>query len=76
MPLYLSEVVPKQHRGSFVSVYQLMIISGIVLSYGIDWGTSTISGSASWRIPVVRTCTHAHCCCAQRLTMLGLIVKF
>lgn len=37
---------------SKVSIYQLEIIAGIVLSYGIDWGTHTIPNSASWRIPV------------------------
>ncbi len=55
-PLYLGETVPAYIRGTIVSCYQLMIIIGIVVSYGITWASSTrardLSTSLSWRIPI------------------------
>ncbi|KDQ51112.1 hypothetical protein JAAARDRAFT_185381 [Jaapia argillacea MUCL 33604] len=52
VPLYNGETAPKALRGMLVVMYQLQIIIGIFVSYIIDLGTHTISGSASWRIPV------------------------
>ncbi|CAE6479323.1 unnamed protein product [Rhizoctonia solani] len=52
VPLYNGETAPKKIRGALLVLYQLQIIAGIFLSYIIDFGTHTISGSASWRIPV------------------------
>jgi SP family sugar:H+ symporter-like MFS transporter len=37
-------------ENDYLVLYQLMIISGIFLSYLIDWGTHGLSGSASWRV--------------------------
>ncbi|KDN53436.1 putative monosaccharide transporter [Tilletiaria anomala UBC 951] len=53
-PLYLGETAPAYIRGSIVAGYQLNIIFGIVISYGITWATSTRAhdSSLSWRIPV------------------------
>lgn len=53
-PLYLGETAPAHIRGTIVSGYQLNIIFGIVVSYGITWATSTRAedNSLSWRIPV------------------------
>lgn len=52
-PLYLGETAPKAIRGLMVSCYQLLIISGIVLAYGIGWASqNAVESSASWRIPV------------------------
>lgn len=52
-PLYLGETAPKALRGTIVSCYQLLIILGIAVSYGITWASSTaVNSSASWRIPV------------------------
>ncbi|KAK0466200.1 general substrate transporter [Desarmillaria tabescens] len=52
VPLYNGETAPKALRGMLLVLYQLQIIMGIFISYIIDLGTHTISGSASWRIPV------------------------
>ena len=53
-PLYLGETAPANVRGTIISCYQLNIIFGIVISYGITWATSTraADNSLSWRIPV------------------------
>jgi SP family sugar:H+ symporter-like MFS transporter len=52
-PLYLGETAPKAIRGMMVSGYQLLIIFGIFLSYGIGWASHNAEfSSASWRIPV------------------------
>lgn len=52
-PLYLGETAPKAIRGTMVSGYQLLIISGIVVSYAVSWGShNAVDSSASWRIPV------------------------
>lgn len=52
-PLYLGETAPKALRGTLVSGYQLLIIFGIFLSYGIDWACATAQQhSYSWRIPI------------------------
>jgi SP family galactose:H+ symporter-like MFS transporter len=45
-PLYISEVAPPKARGSLVSLNQLAITIGIVVSYLIDYALSPISG---WR---------------------------
>ncbi len=45
-PLYISEVAPAEMRGSLVSLNQLAITVGIVVSYLVDYSLSPISG---WR---------------------------
>jgi sugar porter (SP) family MFS transporter len=45
-PLYISEVAPANIRGSLVSLNQLAITVGIVVSYLVDYALSSISG---WR---------------------------
>ncbi|CCL98892.1 uncharacterized protein FIBRA_00899 [Fibroporia radiculosa] len=52
VPLYNGETAPKALRGMLIVLYQVQIIMGIFLSYVIDLGTHSISGPASWRIPV------------------------
>ncbi|GAC94482.1 monosaccharide transporter [Pseudozyma hubeiensis SY62] len=52
-PLYLGETAPKHVRGAMVTCYQLLIIFGIFISYGISWATQNFKTSnASWKIPV------------------------
>lgn len=51
-PLYLGETAPKHVRGTMIAGYQVMIITGIFLSYGIAWASQTRTDSGSWRIPV------------------------
>jgi SP family galactose:H+ symporter-like MFS transporter len=45
-PLYISEVSPSKARGSLVSLNQLAITIGIVVSYLVDYGLADIQG---WR---------------------------
>lgn len=46
VPLYLSEIAPSNVRGALVSLNQLMITIGIVVSYLIDL---IFTGSENWR---------------------------
>jgi sugar porter (SP) family MFS transporter len=45
-PLYISEISPAEIRGALVSLNQLMITCGIVVSYVVDYA---LSGAQSWR---------------------------
>jgi SP family galactose:H+ symporter-like MFS transporter len=45
-PLYISEIAPVAIRGKLVSLNQLAITCGIVISYGIDYA---FAGSQAWR---------------------------
>ena len=45
-PLYISEISPPKIRGALVSLNQLMITCGIVVSYLIDY---VLAGSQGWR---------------------------
>src|SRR5579863_312670 len=47
-PLYIAEISPARKRGLLVSVNQLAIVSGILLSYGVNFGLAG-SGPANWR---------------------------
>lgn len=51
-PLFISEVAPKQIRGTLVCCYQLCITLGIFLGYCTTYGTKTYSDSRSWRVPL------------------------
>ncbi|KAI9646848.1 hexose transporter hxt5 [Ciborinia camelliae] len=52
VPMYQSESVPKNIRGSVVASYQLLITMGIWTAYMINYGThSAFTSSAQWRIP-------------------------
>jgi SP family galactose:H+ symporter-like MFS transporter len=47
VPLYISEIAPPQHRGALVSLNQLLLTVGIVLSYLVDDLFANTAGS--WR---------------------------
>ncbi|HEX3711481.1 MAG TPA: sugar porter family MFS transporter [Trebonia sp.] len=47
VPLYIGEVVPPKVRGGLVSLNQLAITSGILVSYLVDYG---LSDSGNWRL--------------------------
>ncbi|ORY57881.1 general substrate transporter [Pseudomassariella vexata] len=51
VPMYQSESSPALIRGILVSTYQLFITFGIWTSYMVDFGTSKMTSTASWRIP-------------------------
>jgi MFS transporter, SP family, galactose:H+ symporter len=46
VPLYISEMSPPQIPGTMTSINQLAVVSGILLSYVIDY---VFSSSANWR---------------------------
>ncbi|KAI8880290.1 general substrate transporter [Backusella circina FSU 941] len=52
VPLYQSELSPKEIRGRLISLQQLMITIGIMVAFWVGAGTQYIEGSASWRIPL------------------------
>jgi len=47
-PMYISEVSPAKYRGSLVSMYQLFIVTGILISYMINYMLHDI-GENNWR---------------------------
>ncbi|MBF6548274.1 sugar porter family MFS transporter [Nocardia brasiliensis] len=47
VPTYLSELAPTRARGALSTLNQLMIVSGILLAYIVDW---MLSGSGNWRL--------------------------
>jgi sugar porter (SP) family MFS transporter len=47
-PLYIAEVAPAAIRGRLVSMNQLAIVLGILVSYLAGWGFSSL-GNESWR---------------------------
>ncbi|KAF1813161.1 general substrate transporter [Eremomyces bilateralis CBS 781.70] len=53
-PLYISENVPRAIRGGLTGIYQLFIVTGIMLAFWINYGSSLhISGRASYIVPLV-----------------------
>ena len=51
-PLYLSEMAPKEKRGAIVSLNQLCITLGILISYLVDFGFAEVAGSWRWMLGV------------------------
>ncbi|MEJ8278683.1 sugar porter family MFS transporter [Pseudonocardia spirodelae] len=49
VPLYIAEIAPKESRGRLVSMNQLLITVGILLSYLVN---SVFAASGSWRWPL------------------------
>jgi len=47
-PLYIAEISPARIRGLLVSVNQLAIVTGILLSYSVNYGL-TGAGPGNWR---------------------------
>jgi sugar porter (SP) family MFS transporter len=47
VPLYIGEIVPPRIRGAMVSLNQLAVTVGILVSYLIDYG---LSSSSNWRL--------------------------
>ncbi|KAG1336651.1 hypothetical protein G6F62_006185 [Rhizopus arrhizus] len=52
VPLYQSEISPPELRGSLVSLQQLAVTFGILISFWIDYGLTRVPGEASWRVPL------------------------
>lgn len=51
VPVYISEIAPPSKRGRLVSMQQWAITWGIMIMYFICYGSSTVKGDASFRIP-------------------------
>ena len=51
-PLFISEVSPKQIRGTLVCCFQLFITMGIFLGYCTTYGTKKYTDSKQWRVPL------------------------
>ncbi|KAI7871874.1 general substrate transporter [Spinellus fusiger] len=51
VPLYQSEISPKEMRGRLVSTVQLGIVSGIAVAYWVDYAALSLTGSMAWRLP-------------------------
>jgi MFS transporter, SP family, arabinose:H+ symporter len=47
-PLYISEVAPPKIRGALVSINQLAIVTGILMSYFVSW-ILVGAGASNWR---------------------------
>ncbi|MVU80292.1 sugar porter family MFS transporter [Nocardia sp. ET3-3] len=47
VPMYLSELAPTRMRGALSTLNQLMIVSGILIAYIVDWA---LSGAGNWRL--------------------------
>ncbi len=47
-PLYLSEVSPKEKRGSIVTLNQIAIVVGMLLAYCTNWSLAVV-GADAWR---------------------------
>ena len=52
VPLYLSELAPKEIRGRLISLQQLTITIGLMVAFWVNVGTENITGDAAWRIPL------------------------
>lgn len=53
IPIYLSEMSPKEIRGQLGSCYQLTYTIGILASYWIDYGVEKMPSSAKqWQLPI------------------------
>ncbi|KAJ5885826.1 hypothetical protein N7504_011662 [Penicillium tannophilum] len=53
IPIYLSEMSPKEIRGRLGSCYQLTYTIGILASYWIDYGVEKMPSSAKqWQLPI------------------------
>jgi sugar porter (SP) family MFS transporter len=52
VPLYLSEITPKQIRGIVVGSWQLILCTAGLIGSGINQGTQNYAGQASYQIPI------------------------
>ncbi|KAK0495755.1 general substrate transporter [Armillaria luteobubalina] len=52
-PAYVSECSPKEVRGRITGMFQIMVATGVMLSYFINYGigVNIASGTNIWRIP-------------------------
>jgi sugar porter (SP) family MFS transporter len=49
-PMYISELAPKRIRGGVTSFNQLMVVSGIFMSYIVNWAFGGAAGNRRWML--------------------------
>jgi sugar porter (SP) family MFS transporter len=52
IPIYMSEMAPKDIRGQLGSCYQLTYTIGILFSYWIDYAVRGVEGTRQWQVPI------------------------
>ncbi|KAJ3982047.1 general substrate transporter [Lentinula detonsa] len=50
-PAFVSECSPKEVRGRITGLFQVMVATGVMLSYFINCGINIVNGARIWRIP-------------------------
>ncbi len=50
VPTYLSELAPAKQRGGISTMFQLMIMSGILLAYISNYGLQNVAGNWHWML--------------------------
>ncbi|EJD00168.1 sugar transporter [Fomitiporia mediterranea MF3/22] len=52
-PAFVSECAPKEVRGRFTGLFQILVVFGVMLSYFVNFGVSrqNITGPRVWQIP-------------------------
>ena len=51
-PSYVVELAPPQYRGTIGGAYNTFWFVGFIIASWVSYGTNTIAGDASWRIPL------------------------
>ncbi|KAJ4368117.1 hypothetical protein N0V83_006472 [Neocucurbitaria cava] len=67
-PLYISEIAPPNIRGTLLVLESISIVSGVVISFWITYGTRNMVGEISFRLPL-----GLQMICA---TLLGIFIHF
>ena len=49
-PMYISELAPKKIRGGVTSFNQLMVVSGILAAYIVDWALKDVTNNWRWML--------------------------
>uniref|UniRef100_A0A060T463 ARAD1C39094p n=1 Tax=Blastobotrys adeninivorans TaxID=409370 RepID=A0A060T463_BLAAD len=53
IPTYVAEVVPKNIRGLLMGLWQFFIVTGVTVSYWVDYGVNLhMTGDSQWRTPL------------------------
>ncbi|KAL7316961.1 hypothetical protein PS15m_003377 [Mucor circinelloides] len=54
VPMYIAEIAPRKLRGRLGTLWQFLIVLGIMVSYWIDYGClrNIPTGHAQWRVPL------------------------
>ncbi|KAK6203734.1 hypothetical protein LQW54_008840 [Pestalotiopsis sp. IQ-011] len=67
-PLYISEISPPNLRGTLLVLESVSIVSGVVISFWITYGTRELDGEISFRLPL-----GLQMVCP---TLLGVLINF